>query len=548
MACLLMNEHTRKHMNRRAILLFFCLILFNFTFVSVAIAGLNFWAARPDRHFLSLPVSREGDTAVYQFPQRQPSNHGGGEYYFPDDHISDARRQEIESQLRTSIGKLQSEGALPTAYTPEAVTFGWPVQAAPHLNDFGYHGISNFVDHNPSFPFQRLDYSCGQRTYDTYSGYNHPGTDIFSWPFPWRRMDNDEIMIVAAAPGIIVLREDGNFDRNCSFNNLPWNAIYIQHSDGSIAWYAHMKNGSLTSKQIGQWVEAGEYLGVMGSSGSSTGPHLHFEVHALNGMTLDPYAGVCNATTPDSMWYMQPAYYDTAVNKITTGYAAPLITQCATAEQSYEANSFLPGDVVYFTTYYRDQLASQPSQYTIYQPDGAVYQSWQHHIPDPHYAASWWWWSFALPGNAPHGYWQFSVSVNNQTYSHTFLVGTPPSPTPSPTPPPLPTPAVITVTTPNGGELFAPGEVLSVTWQTVLTPAMQVDLLHNAQVSQTLSLFSYDLITWTITISAGTAVYNIRVSNILSPTQQDESGFFIIGILDQHIHLPLVLKPEPITP
>ncbi|HUM70135.1 MAG TPA: peptidoglycan DD-metalloendopeptidase family protein [Chloroflexota bacterium] len=534
-------------MNRRAIWLIICLVVLNLVFVSAAVAGLSFLSPRPYREFAAVAVNG-GYTAVYQFPNRQPQGHGGGEYPFPDDHISDTQRQQIEDQLQASVQQLQNEGALPLTYAPEAVTFGWPVQPAAYLDDYGYHGISNFVDHNPNFPFQRRDYACGQRTYDTASGYNHPGTDIFSWPFPWRRMNDNEILIVAAAPGIIVLKEDGNYDLNCSFNGMPWNAIYIQHSDGSIAWYAHLKNGSLTPKQIGQWVEAGEYLGVMGSSGNSTGPHVHFEVHAWNGPTLDPYAGVCNAMNPESMWLVQPPYYDTAVNKITTGYAAPLITQCITPEQSYETDSFNPGDTVYFTTYYRDQLSNLPSQYTIHRPDGSVYQSWQHSIPDPYYAASWWWWAYALPSNAPHGYWQFTVAINNQTYNHTFLVGNPPPPTPTPTatppPAPTPTPAAITVTLPNGGELFAPGDVLSVTWQTVLTPAMQVDLLHNEEVSQTLTLAGYDLITWTIPISASTALYSIRVSNTLSPTQYDESdGPFIIGILDHHHFLPVILKP-----
>lgn len=541
-----MNRRATDHraMNPRAIILIICLVIFNLVFVSAAIAGLNFWAAQPNREFS--PVQNEGDTAVYQFSQRRPQGSGGGEYFFPDDHIADEQRQQIESQLRTSVQKLQGEGVLPLTYAPESVSFTWPVQAAPHLDDFGYHGIANFVDHNPNYPYQRRDYACGQRTYDTYSGYNHPGTDIFSWPFPWSRMDNDEIIVVAAAPGIIVLREDGNYDRNCSFTGMPWNAIYIQHADGSIAWYGHMKRDSLTPKQVGQWVDTGEYLGVMGSSGSSTGPHVHFEVHGANGPILDPFAGVCNEANPESLWDTQPAYYDTAVNKITTGYAAPVITECATAEQSHEADSFDPGDTVYFTTYYRDQLGSQLSQYTIYQPDGAVYQSWQHNIPDPHYAASWWWWSFDLPGNGPQGYWQFAVLLNNQTYTHTFLVGSPPTPTPMPTPTPSPTPEAITVTTPNGGEMYAPGAVLSVTWQTVLTPAMQVDLLHDEQVSQTLALTGHDLITWTIPLSVSTSLYSIRVSNTFSPTQYDDSdGNFIIGILDYHHYLPLILKPTP---
>ncbi|NJN54672.1 MAG: hypothetical protein HC804_07890 [Anaerolineae bacterium] len=75
---------------------------------------------------------------------------------------------------------------------------------------------------------------------------------------------------------------------------------------------------------------------------------------------------------------------------------------------------------------------------------------------------------------------------------------------------------------------------------------MQIDLLHNEQVSRTLALAGNGRITWTIPLSATTAIYRIRVSNTLSPTQQDESdNTFIIGILDHQHFLPLIRKPEP---
>jgi len=270
-------------MNRRAVLLICCLVILNLTFVSVTLAGLNQWAIQPQSE-MSAP-DQEVNTAVFQNPTRQPLSSGGGEWAAPDDELSTEQRQQIEAALARNVAQLQSSGILSASYAPETVSFAWPLQPAPHLDDFGYHGLSNLVDHNPGYPNQRRDYVCGERTYDTQSGYNHPGTDIFSWPFPWSRMDNDEILVVAAAPGIMVLREDGHYDRNCSVTGMPWNAIYIQHSDGSIAWYGHMKKGSLTPKQVGQWVAAGEYLGVIGSSGSSTGPHLHFELHAANGLT-----------------------------------------------------------------------------------------------------------------------------------------------------------------------------------------------------------------------------------------------------------------------
>lgn len=526
-------------MNRKGILILILLLFLNSLFVSITVFSLSSQAPRP----VSLDAL-ETAVAITHLQGQAPQASGGGEWQFPDDEISTLQRQSIEAVLAQNRARLQAEGVLPSLTANTTVSYGWPLQPAGHLDDYGYHGLANFVDHNPAYPYQRLDFTCSDRTYDTHNGYNHPGTDIFTWPFPWLRMDNDEVAVVAAAPGIIIHRQDGNFDRNCSFTHLPWNAVYIQHADGSIAWYGHLKNGSVTAKGVGDAVAAGEYLGIVGSSGSSTAPHLHLELHTPGNSTLDPFAGACNATTGDSLWAEQPPYYDTAVNKITTGYAPPVTSACSTPEQPNAAVEFVPGETIYFTTYYRDQLGSLPSQYTILEPDGTVYAQWMHSIPGDHYAASWWWWSFDLEPDVPQGYWQYDVAVNGQVYTHTFLVGTPPPP------PPAPPPDAITVTTPNGGEVISPGLALSITWQTILTAPLQIDLIGDGLMTQTLTttgaISGNGRFLWTPPLTATTHLYRIRVSDVLSPTRFDESdGPFIIGVLKNHTYFPVGRQATP---
>jgi murein DD-endopeptidase MepM/ murein hydrolase activator NlpD len=51
--------------------------------------------------------------------------------------------------------------------------------------------------------------------------------------------------------------------------------------------YAHMQDGSL-AVSVGQSITVGTVLGLVGSTGYSTGPHLHFEVH-IDGVPIDPY-------------------------------------------------------------------------------------------------------------------------------------------------------------------------------------------------------------------------------------------------------------------
>lgn len=62
------------------------------------------------------------------------------------------------------------------------------------------------------------------------------------------------------------------------------NYITINHGDGTSTTYAHL---SYVEVSVGQTVAQGERIGKVGSTGASTGPHLHFE-YAINGSTVDP--------------------------------------------------------------------------------------------------------------------------------------------------------------------------------------------------------------------------------------------------------------------
>ncbi|GGJ99473.1 hypothetical protein GCM10010123_31660 [Pilimelia anulata] len=53
-------------------------------------------------------------------------------------------------------------------------------------------------------------------------------------------------------------------------------SVMLRHADGTLTHYAHMQK---TAVRAGQPVKAGTVLGFEGSTGDSTGPHLHFEVH-----------------------------------------------------------------------------------------------------------------------------------------------------------------------------------------------------------------------------------------------------------------------------
>ena len=62
------------------------------------------------------------------------------------------------------------------------------------------------------------------------------------------------------------------------------NVIEISHGNGLVTRYAHM---SRFASRVGQTVAPGDVIGAIGSTGRSTGPHLHFEVR-INGRAMNP--------------------------------------------------------------------------------------------------------------------------------------------------------------------------------------------------------------------------------------------------------------------
>jgi murein DD-endopeptidase MepM/ murein hydrolase activator NlpD len=68
------------------------------------------------------------------------------------------------------------------------------------------------------------------------------------------------------------------------------NVLVIDHGHGMITRYAHLSEGL---KKQGEKVKRGDIIAQMGSSGRSTGPHLHYEVH-LNGVPVNPEHYILN--------------------------------------------------------------------------------------------------------------------------------------------------------------------------------------------------------------------------------------------------------------
>ena len=65
------------------------------------------------------------------------------------------------------------------------------------------------------------------------------------------------------------------------------NLVKLEHLDGSVTLYAHNSRNLVSH---GQRVSQGEQIAEMGSTGYSTGPHLHFEIHTSDRKVINPLA------------------------------------------------------------------------------------------------------------------------------------------------------------------------------------------------------------------------------------------------------------------
>lgn len=120
-----------------------------------------------------------------------------------------------------------------------------------------------------------------------FNGYIWParGTFTSGWGPRWGRMHRG-IDVAGPVGTPIVAAADGEVI-TAGWNSGGYgNWVRIRHPDGSITLYAHNHRNHV---RRGQQVRQGQHIADMGSTGFSTGPHVHFEIHR-NGSPTDPMA------------------------------------------------------------------------------------------------------------------------------------------------------------------------------------------------------------------------------------------------------------------
>lgn len=191
---------------------------------------------------------------------------------------------------------------------PQPLRFQLPV-AEPHL----LATATVYMDHDPEVYDGVWELTCTAFSGDRFPWCydQHSGSD-FMLSGGFDSMDAGSATVVAAADGEVVEVEDGHYDRchgdlttlevSCDGHEIVGNHVILEHAEGVRTLYWHLMKDSVLP-QVGDRVEAGQALGRVGSSGYSTGPHVHFEVNAADGTEVDPFAGPYSQE--ESLWCSQ---------------------------------------------------------------------------------------------------------------------------------------------------------------------------------------------------------------------------------------------------
>ena len=120
---------------------------------------------------------------------------------------------------------------------------------------------------------------------------NHKGTDIGRVGYNSK--------IYAAKDGTVIVSQ---------YSSSYGNYVAISHGSGNTTLYAHMSSRKVS---VGQVVKQGDVIGITGSTGNSTGPHLHFEI-TENGVRVNPLS---HGATPQKGYLSGYTLSGTAVSK-----------------------------------------------------------------------------------------------------------------------------------------------------------------------------------------------------------------------------------------
>ncbi|MEZ6125032.1 MAG: peptidoglycan DD-metalloendopeptidase family protein [Planctomycetaceae bacterium] len=269
----------------------------------------------------------------------------------------------------------------------------WPIEGTPFVTTT----VANYVDTNPLSGIG--DYHGGALSYN--------GHDAWDIGPPGFLQQDEGLELYAAADGVVVSAHDGEYDRQTAWlDPAPAaNYVIIDHGDGWRTLYWHMREDSVTVN-VGDIVQAGDVIGYMGSSGISTGTHVHF--------TLQHYGFTVEPMFDESTYMASPVGYvgdQRALMQATvTNYnPGPHHQEHPSEVRNFKQQS---GTTVYVIGDFSGIQVGDLIEYVWKKPDGTTWLTTSH-TSTGNYGSSWWWWSRTLPTVPDLGTWTIDFRINS---------------------------------------------------------------------------------------------------------------------------------------
>lgn len=265
----------------------------------------------------------------------------------------DSSNRVAESNERDNSLTFRFKTSLPVSL-PQKLS--WPIGGRDNIDWV----VTNYADVDPR-DGRQADYRGGAFQYD-----NHDAIDITLPTF--QKMDQG-IPVLAAADGIVRSVKDGFFDRETSRGERTGNSVLVDHGNGWSTFYLHFARNSIAVR-AGQRVRAGLVLGLVGSSGDSTAPHLHFNLRYHDLPVEVHYAPGSYFLRPRAyQGAMSPRVMDSGITDHDPRYALP---ERPTVRTTFSVSQ--PEDVWFW---YRATHAVNGSELLVkwYRPNGTVFDT-----------------------------------------------------------------------------------------------------------------------------------------------------------------------------
>lgn len=320
-----------------------------------------------------------------------------------------------QQEIRDTPLRLGSDAA-----APDAVVLGEPPTffVYPVAGTVGGDlAIPYYVDLDPTAV--KRDFNCGDLTFN-----DHQGHDPYIRSFAEQEIG---VPVFAVRDGVVIDLRDGEPDQNTTSDpSLKTNYITLRHNDDLITQYVHVRRNSITHA-LGDHVTAGTQIAMVGSSGPSTAPHIHFEARH-GGIAYEPFAGPCRPGRD---------YFDETHEMIED----PMILGAAFSATSFEhlrpipwadatpTGTFVAGHrTIFFRTELANVGATTRYELSIARPSGVTATVSSGHLVkyDASLASAWWSIDVHLDRT---GEWELLLDVNDgrQLFRMPFTVVAHPS-------------------------------------------------------------------------------------------------------------------------